>query len=183
MLPAIRGLVLIAAFFIVPAQANAARWVLFYDLTASDNHQETFKVDLGVPSVQGQLFEFTGGFSSVTPIDTQITGTKVLDDGTVVQTVYYDILLPVCDTCQHPPISLDLGVGTTQLILFYSSAVDAFIYGGVSLPDETLPVPPVPELSTWAMLLMGFAGIGFVTYRRRATLRLQHYANPSRVSV
>jgi len=27
--------------------------------------------------------------------------------------------------------------------------------------------PPVPEPSIWAMLLMGFAGIGFVTYRRR----------------
>jgi hypothetical protein len=26
--------------------------------------------------------------------------------------------------------------------------------------------PPVPESSTWAMLLIGFAGIGFITYRR-----------------
>jgi hypothetical protein len=31
----------------------------------------------------------------------------------------------------------------------------------------TATVPAVPEPSTWAMLLIGFAGIGFVTYRRR----------------
>jgi hypothetical protein len=26
---------------------------------------------------------------------------------------------------------------------------------------------PVPELSTWAMMILGFAGLGFMTYRRR----------------
>ena len=25
----------------------------------------------------------------------------------------------------------------------------------------------IPEPSTWAMLLIGFAGVGFMTYRRR----------------
>jgi hypothetical protein len=29
------------------------------------------------------------------------------------------------------------------------------------------PVAPVPEASTWAMLLIGFAGIGFAAYRKR----------------
>jgi hypothetical protein len=29
-------------------------------------------------------------------------------------------------------------------------------------------VAPVPEPSTWAMLLLGFAGIGFMTYRRKS---------------
>lgn len=29
--------------------------------------------------------------------------------------------------------------------------------------------PPVPEPATWAMMLLGFFGIGFVTYRRRKT--------------
>ena len=27
--------------------------------------------------------------------------------------------------------------------------------------------PPVPEASTWAMMLIGFAGVGFVAYRRK----------------
>ena len=32
---------------------------------------------------------------------------------------------------------------------------------------EFNPVPGVPEPSTWAMMILGFAGMGFVTYRRR----------------
>jgi hypothetical protein len=30
----------------------------------------------------------------------------------------------------------------------------------------------VPEPSTWAMLLLGFAGLGFTAYRRKSTLAL-----------
>ena len=29
-------------------------------------------------------------------------------------------------------------------------------------------VSPVPEPSTWAMMLLGFAGVGFMAYRRKA---------------
>jgi hypothetical protein len=38
----------------------------------------------------------------------------------------------------------------------------------------TMTVAAVPEASTWAMLLVGFAGIGFVAYRRNSgsTLRI-----------
>jgi len=32
----------------------------------------------------------------------------------------------------------------------------------------TLTVAAVPEASTWAMMLLGFAGVGFVAYRRKA---------------
>jgi hypothetical protein len=30
----------------------------------------------------------------------------------------------------------------------------------------------VPEASTWAMMILGFLGVGFVAYRKKATLRL-----------
>jgi PEP-CTERM motif len=33
-----------------------------------------------------------------------------------------------------------------------------------------LAVAPVPEPSTWAMMILGFAGIGFMGYRRRKTV-------------
>jgi hypothetical protein len=32
----------------------------------------------------------------------------------------------------------------------------------------TVNVSSVPEPSTWAMMILGFAGIGFMTYRRKA---------------
>jgi probable HAF family extracellular repeat protein len=36
-----------------------------------------------------------------------------------------------------------------------------------------LASPSVPEPSTWAMMLLGFAGLGFVTYRRQQKAHLQ----------
>ena len=33
-------------------------------------------------------------------------------------------------------------------------------------------VAAVPELSTWAMMMLGFAGIGAMTYRRRKSVAL-----------
>jgi len=47
---------------------------------------------------------------------------------------------------------------------------DTFLGGGfvhLSLLPETMSVSAVPEPSTWAMLLIGFAGVGFMAYRRR----------------
>jgi PEP-CTERM motif len=41
--------------------------------------------------------------------------------------------------------------------------------GNWSLIDPTpIPVPPtsIPEPSTWAMMLLGFAGLGYARYRR-----------------
>jgi hypothetical protein len=37
----------------------------------------------------------------------------------------------------------------------------------IALDSVTASVSAVPEPSTWAMMILGFAGIGFVTYRRR----------------
>ena len=40
------------------------------------------------------------------------------------------------------------------------------IYYG-SNPITLTAVAPVPEPSTWAMMILGFAGVGYMTYRRR----------------
>jgi hypothetical protein len=39
--------------------------------------------------------------------------------------------------------------------------------GGDNSGFQTLSVAPVPEISTWAMMIVGFAGIGLMNYRRR----------------
>jgi hypothetical protein len=31
------------------------------------------------------------------------------------------------------------------------------------------PISPVPEPSTWAMMILGFLGLGFMAYRRKST--------------
>ena len=56
--------------------------------------------------------------------------------------------------------------------------IDSFfdVFIDVSLPSAGLskfvgPIPlvAVPEPSTWAMMLIGFAGLGFASYRARRT--------------
>ena len=42
-------------------------------------------------------------------------------------------------------------------------------FDNVSLDVVT---PAVPEASTWAMMILGFAGVGFMAYRRRGQLRV-----------
>lgn len=46
-------------------------------------------------------------------------------------------------------------------LTFTTATVSLF---GVTSPNEI--TAGVPELSTWAMMLLGFAGVGFVAYRR-----------------
>jgi PEP-CTERM motif len=45
--------------------------------------------------------------------------------------------------------------------------------GNTGPVDVTFGAPPVPEPSTWAMLIIGFAGVGFMAYRRKS--QHQHF--------
>jgi hypothetical protein len=37
---------------------------------------------------------------------------------------------------------------------------------------DNVAVSAVPELSTWAMMLLGFAGMGFLAYRKTQKMKL-----------
>jgi PEP-CTERM motif len=50
------------------------------------------------------------------------------------------------------------------LVLSFASSSEAGVWVGEFFAD------PVPEPSTWAMMLIGFAGIGFAAYRKRCTI-------------
>jgi hypothetical protein len=79
------------------------------------------------------------------------------------------------------------GGGNVQVSDFYRTiSIDgnAFFLGEIVnrfelvifLPDGLSIAAPVPEPSTWAMLLIGFAGIGFATYRRSRKSPRQSWA-------
>jgi PEP-CTERM motif len=64
----------------------------------------------------------------------------------------------------------DLSVGTH--VLHFQGEGQSLAGGPISLEvTDTLNV--VPEPSTWAMMLAGFAGLGFAAYRRRKVQRKQ----------
>jgi hypothetical protein len=41
------------------------------------------------------------------------------------------------------------------------------LFPGGEIRGFLLPVNAIPEPSTWAMMILGFPGVGFTAYRRR----------------
>jgi hypothetical protein len=77
-----------------------------------------------------------------------------------------DLSHPMTPTCSTPD---------TFFYFFNSHPSDAAHHiVGNELFTEVLGLPaPVPEPSTWAMMFLGFAGLGFASYRgarKRATV-------------
>jgi hypothetical protein len=59
-------------------------------------------------------------------------------------------------------------VSTDGSASYRGDATSTFTFQETVTYDYTRSVASVPEPSTWAMLLLGFAGIGFMAYRRKA---------------
>jgi fibronectin-binding autotransporter adhesin len=64
------------------------------------------------------------------------------------------------------------GLGFFNEVVLSSSSnafevADLEAFGPKSLGS---PVPGVPETSTWAMMILGFLGVGFVAYRRKSNM-------------
>lgn len=82
--------------------------------------------------------------------------------------------------------------GTNPLVQFTSGTIDDITYAGTAANGDSLMmtsgfvyftaksrdqeygsfsatlVPAVPEPSTWAMMILGFCGLGFMAYRRKS---------------
>jgi PEP-CTERM motif-containing protein len=69
--------------------------------------------------------------------------------------------------------SFTTNVAPTQSALdnyfLLSDSFNRIQIGNISAPEVAI-AHPVPEPSTWAMLLIGFAGIGFAAYRSKRSL-------------
>jgi hypothetical protein len=63
----------------------------------------------------------------------------------------------------QPIISIGSGTGFSSLIAFEPVPLDL----PLGLGNATLTISGVPEPSTWAMMILGFAGVSFMAYRRR----------------
>jgi hypothetical protein len=98
------------------------------------------------------------------------TGVFTFDSGDITDwAIYADIRPgPLCGlgpACSSMSYSASSPSGDTQVD--GTSAFSNSLKGQWSL---TSPVAAVPEPSTWAMLLIGFASVGFTAYRRKMAL-------------
>src|SRR5262249_46497201 len=65
------------------------------------------------------------------------------------------------------------GSGETIQLIKITGSFDYFKQMGFGYTPDPIKdpgnTPGVPEASTWAMMLLGFLGVGFMTYRRRGS--------------
>jgi hypothetical protein len=83
------------------------------------------------------------------------------------------------DTTTFDPITGPFVVGTNTLHFIVNNTLNGIFGGPVPNNHAALyfegtvsfdAVSPVPEPSTWAMMLLSFAGVGFIAYRRKSKL-------------
>jgi hypothetical protein len=53
-----------------------------------------------------------------------------------------------------------------------SGGADVFAFDNFSIGSTAQVTPSTPEASTWVMMLAGFAGMGFIAYRKRGTKKI-----------
>ncbi len=144
---------------------NAWRRIIDVQNRQSDNG---FYVDpsnnLDVYPVAGSTSAFsTGEFHTVTLTVDGTTVTAFLDGVEQFQNLSTNLM--DISNSDNPGNLINLFLDNTVgggLGEWSSGSIDyALFYNGIAPPVGT------PELSTWAMLILGFAGIGFVGYRAR----------------
>jgi hypothetical protein len=75
------------------------------------------------------------------------------------------------------------GAGSTaRFAIEHSEAADLSNYIGVDSLAVTTGVSAVPEPSIWAMMLLGFAGVGAMAYRRRSWSRVDVVGAKERIA-
>lgn len=62
----------------------------------------------------------------------------------------------------------DLSDTYTSIAFNNSNTTDVFGFDNFTVGLAAQVAPGVPEPSTWAMMILGFAGVGFMAYRRKA---------------
>jgi hypothetical protein len=134
--------------------------------TVAPGQSEIFSLtDAFVP---GDVYSVTSGGQTTISTFTSYPGTFPLGLGASPAT--YDAAW-ANNAFSHLQIGFSAGT--------YSLSIEGDGAGGlpagfaIRLDSGTLTVGAVPESSTWAMMVLGFAGVGFLAYRKKSTPSLR----------
>ena len=58
--------------------------------------------------------------------------------------------------------------GTVPALAFADAGASSHIFASETVAPVGIEVSAVPEPSTWAMMLLGLCGVGFMAYRRKS---------------
>jgi len=164
--------------------AHAAEITVSYVISAS-NFYDVFNQGFGSPPVSQVNEDFTLSFDPKVKTGPTSAGLKITSfnlpyssefaygpipgEPLVVGTV------PVFSGCNLPRNSYCLVISTPLA----TTPTGAFIHDGAFLYEDatetvweannvSINIGPIPEPSTWVMMILGFAGVGFIAYRRKS---------------
>ena len=132
---------------------------------ASGQHDIFSLTDAFVP---GDVYSVTVGGVTTISTFTSYPGTFPLGLGASPST--YDAAW-ADNTFSH--LQLGFGAGDYSLSILGDGAGGFPAGFAFRLDSGTLSVSAVPEPSTWAMMVLGFAGVGFMAYRRKPAVPLR----------
>jgi hypothetical protein len=169
-----------------PSQGGSSHAQLTYYLAIVPNtpspispfgNQIAVTGEIGYSSAHGDSLSFSAGSATFTLSD-GTTGGTILQQSSVGR---FDSVLDLLII--HDLLRVDMVVQASASVFLDGSAdASAFIDPVFSLSDTDaqnyhleyspnlafLDTPAVPELSTWAMMILGFLGVGFMAYHRKA---------------
>jgi hypothetical protein len=124
-----------------------------------------FNLTAGGPDqlgVQGSVVAGAGSAQTVVRDITLLAGDTYL---------LYDAVQADADSASidggHPAVNIVADMSNTGLLFIDTTGGTITTLSGHDYSTNAAIAPGVPEASTWAMMLLGFAGIGAMTYRRR----------------
>lgn len=145
---------------IAPVAANASTYIISLTPESGYTVSGTGELVLSVPAAPGNLP--SSDVTSVTfTIDGQNFGTGY--STYAVSGVSFnnnDVLTDITFSSTESSNNVSFTLDTTGTYDFY--------VGNTRVSEGTLSaVAAVPETSTWAMMILGFCGVGFMAYRRK----------------
>jgi hypothetical protein len=125
-------------------------------------------------SVQGDstisFFHISGSYSSATPVTGNLThddGATLIIGGTTYVSSPGEVFI---DT--SPEFTVASAPSPVGFDLYYVEANGAPAVLDLNLSGGNL-AGPIPEPSTWAMMILGFFGVGLIAYRRKSKPELR----------
>jgi hypothetical protein len=129
-----------------------------------------FTVGIGHPSTSGPFAPLFTGFE-VTVADSNNVVLLTFQDSTLFfsnENNYFTNIIPTSDLKGNILIS-DMGGSAFDLQSISVSFSDGNAFNPFrDITNTITSVSAVPEPTTWAMMLLGFAGVGFMAYRRKS---------------
>ena len=144
-------------------------------ITTSPGYQNPFR---GGTTTLVSLFLITGDFTSFTGVNSQIFSTdpgsiapvtwSIDDQFTFRTNTYYNVSLRAwVETNIYAGGVADLSAFVDPIFTIASPNADQYqLFFSSGVTNDVASA--VPEPSTWAMMILGFAGLGFMAYRRKA---------------